>query len=68
MATPRRLARSPKVRQAAAEAPRDKFDRFVTALEAELQKRLDLVPADSAQCAALFDVWMAVHVAVDAAR
>lgn len=50
------------------EAPRDKFDRFVTALEAELQKRLDLVPADSAQCAALFDVWMAVHVAVDAAR
>lgn len=69
MATPVRLARRPKARPAAPEAPRDRFEAFVTELERQLQQRLDAQPsANSPVCEALFDVYMAVQHAKAAAQ
>lgn len=68
MATPTRLAPRPKARQAAPEAPADRFEAFVTALEDSLVRRQDAAPVDSQWAAALFDVLMAVKAAAREAR
>lgn len=67
MATPVRLARRPKARPAAPEATPDRFEAFVTELESQLKRRLDATP-DSPLRDAVFDVYMSVRHAVEAAR